>query len=149
MEEDATSSNKLQIQSSEKDYIVRYALHYALLHGRSIESNDKIFFPTSPTTSSNESSNSMMTLEEERITTIFPMAELLLQNGADTSILDPETGHTLAELFGMGSIVDDHAIAYINLKNTARGQSTIIRDNNNIPPPLPKKDLVVDSNQQQ
>lgn len=156
------STEKVELES-EKNYIVRYALHYALLHGRLVDSED--LFLASPLVAS-ESSGSTATAttksEEEypnkKSIVIFPMAEFLLQNGADTGIIDTKTGHTLAELVGMGSVVDDHAIAYINLKNTARGQSTIVRSmssagnqhsspapdedtEEDIPPPLPKKDV--------
>ncbi|KAG2194386.1 hypothetical protein INT47_006701 [Mucor saturninus] len=138
---------KLQV-SDERNYIVRYALHYALLHGRVVDTED-VFHPSSPTTVSSHGST---VLSEEdypvkKAAVIFPMAEFLLQNGADTGIIDTQTGHTLAELVGMGSVVDDHAIAYINLKNTARGQSSIVRSissvrpkHDSLPPELPKKD---------
>lgn len=135
-EKGTASSNKIEVVSTEKNYIVRYALHYALLHGREM-SNENVFNynnngNTSPVLSSG--STTTTTDEEEQpikkvSSVIFPMAEFLLQNGADTGIVDPQTGHTLAELVGMGTVVDDNAIAYINLKNTARGQSTIIRSN--------------------
>lgn len=148
------SSNKLEV-TSEKNYIVRYALHYSLLHGRVVDSED--VFNQSPLIPS-VSSGSTATSDEEfqtpmkKVAVIFPMAEFLLQNGADTGIIDSQTGHTLAELVGMGSVVDDHAIAYVNLKNTARGQSSIVRsissagkheeEENVIPPTLPKKDVI-------
>ncbi|OAD68231.1 hypothetical protein PHYBLDRAFT_173236 [Phycomyces blakesleeanus NRRL 1555(-)] len=86
------------------DPTVRYPLHYALLYGRR----------TLP---------SVMT-DRNRL---FPMAEFLLQNGADAGIIDPETGNTLASIVGLGSIVEDDAIAYLNLKNAARGQPQIFR----------------------
>lgn len=144
-------------ETTDEKYTVRYALHYALLHGRKVDG--ETVFPTTPLSESSASTLSTEGDEEisevKKTTTIFPMAEFLLQNGADTGIIDPETGHTLAELVGMGSIIDDHAIDYINLKITARGQSTITRSNtitakisqeeedtDNIPPPLPK---VIDS----
>lgn len=145
------TSDKLQV-SNEKNYIVRYALHYALLHGRVVDTED-VFHPSSPTVSSNGSTT--LSSDEEypvkKAVVIFPMAEFLLQNGADTGIIDTQTGHTLAELVGMGSVVDDHAIAYINLKNTARGQSSIVRSVSSagkhemIPPELPEKDQDVSS----
>lgn len=154
--------------TNDEKYTVRYALHHALLHGREVD-NQAVLFPTTP--SSEISSVSALSTategdseehsEEKKITTtIFPMAEFLLQNGADTGIVDPETGHTLAELVGMGSVIDDHAIDYINLKITARGQSTITRSNtitakivqegeehndtDNIPPP-PLPTTAIDS----
>ncbi|KAF7722213.1 hypothetical protein EC973_003533 [Apophysomyces ossiformis] len=89
------------ITIGDEDYVVRYALHFALLHGRpcpDIERNH-----------------------------VFPMAEFLLQNGADAGITDPATNKTLAELVGLGTVVDDDAIAYLNIKNAARGQSPIFR----------------------
>lgn len=153
--------------TNDEKYTVRYALHHALLHGREVDSQ-AVLFPTTPssefssasTFSTTEGDSENPNEEKKNTTTIFPMAEFLLQNGADTGIVDPETGHTLAELVGMGSVIDDDAIAYINLKITARGQSTITRSNtitakiaqeeeehndtDNIPPPpLPK--TVIDS----
>ncbi|CEP16416.1 hypothetical protein [Parasitella parasitica] len=159
MEIDDSSSKKLEVNELEGNekhgddhFIVRYALHYALLHGREA-TNDELFY-TSPTVmnsncsmknnpsaeaggdeSSIGSSSSAIasTLIAAASTSIlprrivFPMAEFLLQNGADTGIVDPETGLSLADLVGMGSIVNDNAIAYINMKNTARGQSAITR----------------------
>ncbi|KAI9007440.1 hypothetical protein CLU79DRAFT_800730 [Phycomyces nitens] len=86
------------------DPTVRYPLHYALLYGR------RILPP--------------LLTDRDRL---FPMAEFLLQNGADAGIIDPETGNTLASIVGLGSIVEDDAIAYLNLKNAARGQPQIFR----------------------
>jgi hypothetical protein len=145
LDNDDTSSQKYQIaddtEEEKQDYIVRFALHYALLHGREA-SNDELFSvpqstplvicsSSSSTTNNTDRSSILSSSSESSVVHkrkfIFPMAELLLQNGADTSIVDPKTGHTLADLVGMGSVVNDDAIAYINLKNTARGQSTITR----------------------
>jgi hypothetical protein len=169
-----TNDTETKKEKEEKeDYIVRFALHYALLHGR--EASDDELFSSMPlvicssssTTTNNTDGSSILSSSSElsgsKRKFIFPMAELLLQNGADTGIVDPKTRHTLADLVGMGSVVNDDAIAYINLKNTARGQSTITRsstilnhhllnlhmqqleeDNDtkteqDIPPPLPPK----------
>lgn len=159
MDLDDESSKKLEVNEKEEDekeadghYIVRYALHYALLHGREA-SNDELFYTSPIVLQSNSSikTNNTETGDESSILSvsyenasgvavatsintsisprkiIFPMAEFLLQNGADTGVIDPETGLTLADLVGMGSIVSDNAIAYISMKSTARGQSAIIR----------------------
>ncbi|KAL9545937.1 hypothetical protein MBANPS3_006898 [Mucor bainieri] len=156
MDLDDGSSKKLEVneakdqeeQHEEADghYIVRYALHYALLHGREATS-DELFYPspvalqssssikTNNTETGGDGSSILSTTSDNAHVaasisprkTIFPMAEFLLQNGADTGIVDPETGLTLADLVGMGSIVNDNAIAYISMKNTARGQSAITR----------------------
>lgn len=152
MDLDDESSKKLQVeqdndgtQEADGHYIVRYALHYALLHGREA-SSDELFYPSPIVLQSNSSiktnttetggdESSILSTSSENAQassmsprkTIFPMAEFLLQNGADTGIVDPETGLTLADLVGMGSIVNDNAIAYISIKNTARGQSAITR----------------------
>ncbi|KAI8066863.1 hypothetical protein BC940DRAFT_301732 [Gongronella butleri] len=71
-------------------------------------------------------------------TSIFPMAEFLLQNGADTSLVDATTGKTVSEWIAMGADndqyhVSDEAIAFLNLKIAARGQSTVQRAS--MPPP--------------
>ncbi|KAG0192310.1 hypothetical protein DFQ28_009536 [Apophysomyces sp. BC1034] len=95
------------ITIDDEDYVVRYALHFALLHGRLDHDSGRNH--------------------------VFPMAEFLLQNGADAGIIDPATSKTLAELVGFGTVVDDDAIAYLNLKNAARGQSPIFRSS--MPPP--------------
>ncbi|KAI8336795.1 hypothetical protein BC941DRAFT_428093 [Chlamydoabsidia padenii] len=84
----------------------RYALHAALLKGRQQDDDDK--------------------------KRLFPMAEFLLQNGADASIVDPKSGRTVSELIGLAAVQDD-AVAYLNLKNTARGQSLVYRSS--MPPP--------------
>ncbi|KAI7900117.1 uncharacterized protein BX663DRAFT_518634 [Cokeromyces recurvatus] len=57
----------------------------------------------------------------------FIMAEFLLQNGADVSIVDCYTGHHLAVLIGLGDLVDDEALDYLNAKNSLRGQAAIQR----------------------
>jgi hypothetical protein len=92
-------SNKMKNNSKNEHFVVRYALHFALLHGRLTEGQNAI----------------------------FPMAELLLQNGANTSIIDPQTGLSLSELISLGSVIGDSAITYINSKNRARGQTIITR----------------------
>ncbi|KAI8092489.1 uncharacterized protein BX664DRAFT_259937 [Halteromyces radiatus] len=108
--------------------IPRYALHVALLHGRmrdenNIEDDDDI---------------SGTSMEERK--RLFPMAEFLLQNGADAGIVDSTTGKTVSELIGLvESLVKDDAIAYLNLKNTARGQSLVYRSSL---PPLPTKSTI-------
>lgn len=150
-DKDEATSKKCEITDStesiteeKENYIVRFALHYALLHGRETSSDELlniplvIFSSTSTITNNTDtggegssilsvSSESPAPLSGSKRQFNFPMAELLLQNGADTGIIDPKTGHTLADLVGMGSLVNDDAIAYISLKNTARGQSTITR----------------------
>ncbi|KAI9280879.1 hypothetical protein BC943DRAFT_363275 [Umbelopsis sp. AD052] len=90
--------------------IPHYALHLALQHPHSIkESFDAGIAQPTPREFS------------------FPIAELLLQNGADPALLDSETGHTLAELISYGESVSDDAILYISGKSQARGQSSILR----------------------
>jgi hypothetical protein len=90
--------------------IPQYALHLALHHPHSIkDSFDTGIAQPTPRDFS------------------FPIAELLLQNGADASLLDAETGHTLAELISYGESVSDDAITYISGKSQARGQSSILR----------------------
>lgn len=90
--------------------IPQYALHLALQHPHSIkDSFDTGIAQPTPRDFS------------------FPIAELLLQNGADASLLDAETGHTLAELISYGESVSDDAISYISGKSQARGQSSILR----------------------
>jgi hypothetical protein len=93
---------------------IRYALHFALLHGH-IQWNQN----------SDSSNNSSCSQEEAN--RIFPMAEFLFQNGADVYITDEATGCLLADLVGAGDAVEDDAIDYINMKNSLRGQSPIIR----------------------
>lgn len=79
-------------------YNISYALHFALLHGRSKECAQ-----------------------------VFPMAEFLIQNGADPGKIDPVTGHPVAELVGFGELVDDEALTYLNSKNAAKGLPYIFR----------------------
>ncbi|KAI7882916.1 ArfGap-domain-containing protein [Lichtheimia hyalospora FSU 10163] len=90
------------------EYIVRYPIHFALLHGR-------------------------VALDHDDREHLFPMAEMLLQNGADTGIVDPPTGYSISELVGIGDLIEDEAITYLNTKNAARGQSPISRSS--MPPP--------------
>lgn len=90
------------------EYLVRYPIHFSLLHGR-------------------------VALDHDDREHLFPMAELLLQNGADTGIVDPATGYSISELVGIGDLVEDEAITYLNTKNAARGQSPIARSS--MPPP--------------
>ncbi|CAO3592131.1 unnamed protein product [Absidia cylindrospora] len=115
---------------------VQYALHAALFHGRPAESQD---------TEDNENvdDGSEVVLNEEgdsgddNMKRLFPMAEFLLQNGADAGIVDPKSGQTISELIGLAeSSIKNDAITYLNLKNTARGQSLVYRSSL---PPLPKK----------
>ncbi|KAG0179665.1 hypothetical protein DFQ29_001833 [Apophysomyces sp. BC1021] len=81
------------------NYIVSYALHFSLLHGQSKEYSQ-----------------------------VFPMAECLIQNGANPGICDPVTGRPLAELVGFGELVHDDALAYLNLKNQTKGLPQISRE---------------------
>jgi hypothetical protein len=114
-----SGSNKIETpDSSDEHYVVRYALHYALLNGRDTSTQD---------ISEELNNNSCFKEDENQRNVVFPMAEFLLQNGADTGIIDPETGHTVSDLVSLGSVLGDGAIAYVNMKNTARGQSTITR----------------------
>ncbi|KAI8969101.1 putative GTPase activating protein for Arf-domain-containing protein [Mycotypha africana] len=167
---DDESVLKKQLEENEqKDnnhYTVRYALHYALLHGRVIDdptvpstdksssitlgscscstsgdvssitstTDDEADYKTTLSTSfpTREHCSHLSTAAALRKIIVFPMAELLLQNGADTSIEDSETGLTLADLVGMGSVLKDDAITYINLKNAARGQSKITRSTSTV-----------------
>ncbi|KAI8087764.1 uncharacterized protein B0P05DRAFT_569700 [Gilbertella persicaria] len=82
------------------------ALHYALLHGRTTHDEELFAVTSMDETDSVDSTKRKL---------IFPMAEFLLQNGADTNMIDPDC------------VLDDEALVYINTKNTARGQSTITR----------------------
>ncbi|KAI8997151.1 hypothetical protein BDB01DRAFT_845831 [Pilobolus umbonatus] len=148
-------------------YMSKYPLHYALIHGRSVndESVHNISNISFGSPSEDESLLSATLESHARMdrNVIFPMAEFLFQNGADTGVIDSETGHTLADVLGTCSIVTDEAISYINHKNTARGQSAIIRASMLLPikpvvcrhsksmnevisssvplPPLPDKDI--------
>ncbi|KAI8371157.1 hypothetical protein EDC96DRAFT_501670 [Choanephora cucurbitarum] len=97
------------LSPDQQPFTVRYAIHFALLnhpHLNPIESNHRL----------------------------FPMAEFLFQNGADVFIVDECSGRLLADLIGVGELVDDEAIHYLNMKNSLRGQSTIVR-RQTIPPP--------------
>lgn len=87
---------------------VRFALHFALLHPRLLE-KDSI---------SNDN-------DDDR--TVFPMAELLVQNGARLDLMDSATGYEISELLSFGDILSDQAIMYLNTKNQARGRSPIFR----------------------
>lgn len=138
--------------SSTDDFIVRYALHFALLHhdeedippvlpprrpSNPVQSSDSFHDDScSATSSSSCSDDSSSGCSEEQVTTrVFPMAEFLFQNGADVYIQDVATGRLLAHLVGLGHLVDNEAIHYLNMKNSLRGQSPIVRTHV-IPPPL-------------
>lgn len=110
---DTQSTNGIDIEGIKADldasyYTVRYPLHFALLHGR-------------------------VTIDSPERRHVYPMAEFLLQNGADASIRDPATGCLLSELVGLGSLVEDEALEYVNTKIAARGQAQIARSS--MPPP--------------
>ncbi|KAI8369514.1 uncharacterized protein BYT42DRAFT_584729 [Radiomyces spectabilis] len=124
-EEPFTDTEKKNDRSPSKAiddiYVVRYPLHFALLHPRDV-------IPLEPT-SPNEVEDDAIRIH------VFPMAELLLQNGADGAIVDPAAGCTLATLVSLGSVVTDDAIAYLNFKSNARGQSPVFRLSL---PPLPR-----------
>ncbi|KAI8095641.1 hypothetical protein BDF21DRAFT_489137 [Thamnidium elegans] len=146
---------------SQKDFIVRYALHFALLHHPSHEqeeeedeeedANNLPQRPANPTatdsfnddscsasSSSSSTSTSCSSSSSNSVATrrrVFPMAEFLFQNGADVFIVDSATGRLLADLVGLGHLVDNEAIDYLNMKNSLRGQSTIVRTHI-IPPPV-------------
>ncbi|KAI9303289.1 hypothetical protein BJ944DRAFT_183620 [Cunninghamella echinulata] len=99
----------------------RYALHFALLHPRQFQ------------------------FKNHRPIAIFPMAELLLQNGARLDIIDPITGYELSALLSFGDVLSDEAISYVNIKNQARGRSPIQRVSsiNRLPiTPPPTTDLI-------
>ncbi|KAI8049803.1 uncharacterized protein B0P05DRAFT_563448 [Gilbertella persicaria] len=87
-------------------FIVRYAIHFALL-----------------------------TQDTQDASRVFSMAEFLFQNGADVFIVDQVNGRLLADLIGVGELVDDEAIDYLNMKNSLRGQAAILR-RQTIPPPV-------------
>ncbi|KAI9491494.1 hypothetical protein BDB00DRAFT_978205 [Zychaea mexicana] len=110
-DDDDEWQSRVRENSSDRlgDFYIRYPLHFALLHGRASVDDD---------------------LDRDHV---YPMAELLLQNGADTGLVDSDTGYTLSELVGIGHVVDDEAITYLNSKNSARGQSPILRSS--MPPP--------------
>ncbi|CAO3646146.1 unnamed protein product [Mucor hiemalis] len=107
---------------SSADFIVRYALHFALLqHQELVNDCDSDSVDSSCSSSSQE-------------VRVFPMAEFLFQNGADVYIVDTTTKRLLADLVGLGQLVDNEAITYLNMKNSLRGQSAITRSHV-IPPP--------------
>lgn len=137
-----------QQPSKEEDlFIVRYALHYALLlHSSSMDDCESSTTATSsgmqPCADDTSSSNNMSSSSSSSTHTssshnssqhtttkprIFSMAEFLFQNGADVAIIDSSTGCLLADLIGLGKLVDDEAIVYLNMKNSLRGQSPIVR----------------------
>lgn len=127
-------------------FIVRYALHFALLPHASTtisssqqESNDdgqsSILSGDSSSSSSAPSSSIHQNGSTSSPQRVFGMAEFLFQNGADVSIEDKGSGRLLADLIGLGYLVDDEAITYLNMKNSLRGQAPIIRTQD-IPPPI-------------
>ncbi|CAO3598063.1 unnamed protein product [Absidia cylindrospora] len=93
---------------------VRYALHFALQHPRKL-GNDIVL--------EEEDEDE----EDDQTPMVFPMAELLIQNGARLDIVDASTGYEISELLSFGDILSDQAIAYLNSKNQARGRSPIHR----------------------
>lgn len=148
-----TLNNTNIVPSSSKDeFIVRYALHFALLHREEEEDEDEVPPPLpqrpvnpvgsesfnddscSATSSSSYNSDSSSGCSDQP-SRVFPMAEFLFQNGADVYIKDIATGRLLAHLVGLGHLVDNEAITYLNMKNSLRGQSPIVRTHV-IPPPL-------------
>ncbi|KAF1799592.1 hypothetical protein FB192DRAFT_1387521 [Mucor lusitanicus] len=133
-------------------FIVRYALHYALLSPQQYQlpeecessnnssSSSASGVVVSSISASNMSHSSSMSSDESSThssspscntattkSRIFSMAEFLFQNGADVATVDPYTGCLLADLIGLGELVEDEAIAYLNMKNSLRGQSPIVR----------------------
>lgn len=116
---------------SSADFIVRYALHFALLqHQEVVNEPDTTGSDSESISSSCSSSHS----QETAAVRVFPMAEFLFQNGADVYIVDATTKRLLADLIGLGQLVDNEAISYLNMKNSLRGQSAITRSHV-IPPP--------------
>ncbi|KAI8875953.1 ArfGap-domain-containing protein [Backusella circina FSU 941] len=107
-------------------YTVRYPLHFALLHGCPKPSESHHSRNSSSSSGSNRSSYFSPVEDTSRV---FAMAEFLFQNGADVYIKDEATGRLLADLIGLGSVVQDDAIEYLNMKNGLRGQSPITRTN--------------------
>lgn len=103
-----SDDDEYNIPPPPEDLYVRYPLHFSLLHGRAAVDRE----------------------DRERV---FPMAEFLLQNGADATTVDTASGYTVAELVGLGHAVEDEAIEYLNAKSTARGQGPITRFS--LPPP--------------
>jgi hypothetical protein len=143
-------------------YSVRYALHFALLSRHAVENEDleeeedmedpppKPDGPVnlmcdeteeeeedSEATSLSEQEDCDSEEEQEYTRRMFPMAEFLFQNGADVFIIDIDTGRLLADLVGLGDLVDDEAVGYLNMKNSLRGQSAIIRSHIMPPPSNP------------
>lgn len=120
-------------------FVVRYALHYALLLPQQYQLEDcessnsstigvglssTVDDATTSSSSDDSSTHSSCATTKSRI---FSMAEFLFQNGADVATVDPYTGCLLADLIGLGELVDDEAIVYLNMKNSLRGQSPIVR----------------------
>ncbi|KAI8385687.1 hypothetical protein BD560DRAFT_443716 [Blakeslea trispora] len=105
----------------QQPFTVRYAIHFALLSHPNLQqqSYEKHYD---------------LNVAEPSHHRLFPMAEFLFQNGADVFIVDEGSGRLLADLIGVGELVDDEAIHYLNMKNSLRGQSTIVR-RQTIPPP--------------
>jgi hypothetical protein len=128
-------------------FIVRYALHFALLphtpsnstigsiHSINQDNEDSESSILSGSSNSSTRSSSIHTSNTDKPQRVFGMAEFLFQNGADVAIEDKGTGRLLADLIGLGYLVDDEAITYLNMKNSLRGQSAIIRTQE-IPPPI-------------
>ncbi|KAI9485640.1 MAG: hypothetical protein EXX96DRAFT_533979 [Benjaminiella poitrasii] len=88
----------------------------------SFSSSNSIYY----TPAMSNTNNSLSTLPKNR-KFVFPVAELLLQNGANTDIVNPQTGLSIAGFISMDYRINDDAIAYINMKSTARGQPAITR----------------------
>ncbi|KAI8979387.1 hypothetical protein BDF20DRAFT_835416 [Mycotypha africana] len=58
----------------------------------------------------------------------YPMAEFLLLNGASVTALDEAaSGCRLGDLIAYGELIEDNAIAFLNNKNSLRGDSLIKR----------------------
>jgi hypothetical protein len=112
---------------SSSDFIVRYAIHFALLQSQEVFNSDLSMSSGSDSETSQQ--------EDEDFIRVFPMAEFLFQNGADVHIVDTITKRLLADLIGLGQLVDDEAITYLNMKTSLRGQ-TAIKRSHVIPPPF-------------
>ncbi|KAI8373460.1 hypothetical protein EDC96DRAFT_499449 [Choanephora cucurbitarum] len=116
----------------ETDQMPQYALYCALLRSR-IVTEDHALYPISNSMASDIESDSQST--ESSISTtpspkrIFPMAELLLQHNADTSLVNADF------------VLDDQALAYLNTKMMARGQSRVTRSGS-VTKPLPMDDEI-------
>lgn len=122
---------------SSADFIVRYALHFALLQHQVVvvvNETDATTGSDSESVNSSSSCSSSSHSGETAAVRVFPMAEFLFQNGADVYIVDATTKRLLADLIGLGQLVDNEAITYLNMKNSLRGQSAITRSHV-IPPP--------------